>query len=239
MLSKDNSIPLYLQIYSILKQRITNGTYETGGLLPSETQMVEEFSVTRATLRNSIKKLQNEGLVVTEKGKGTFVNAVKREQSLFKFYSFGRNYSGAEYNTNTVLMNSEVISPDETLKEKFNLPNLGEISKISRLRYMDDIPVIAEVSYIPTNVAPAILNEDLNKFSIYDLLENKYSLPIKKAREYLNSVNCSKSTAAQLKIKNGQALFLVERITYTSNNQVIEYRTSYIRGDKFKFFVDL
>lgn len=239
MLLKTSAIPLYLQIHTILRQRITSGMYEPGKLLPSETQMIEEFNVTRATLRNAIKLLQEDGLAVTEKGKGTFVNSVKKEQSLFKFYSFGRDYSGSEYNSNTFLTSAEEILPNESIKEKFNQPSLGEISKISRIRYMDNIPVIAEISYIPIKIAPNIIAEDLNKFSIYDLLENKYRTPIKKAREYLNAVNCTKTLASQLKTKVGDAVFLVERITYTENDEVIEYRTSYIRGDKFKFFVDL
>ena len=94
MLQKNSAIPLYLQIHNILKQRIANGTYESGKLLPSEAQMIGEFNVTRATLRNAIKLLQEDGLAITEKGKGTYVNSAKKEQSLFKFYSFGRDYSG-------------------------------------------------------------------------------------------------------------------------------------------------
>ena len=72
---------------------------------------------------------------------------------------------------------------------------------------MDNIPVIAETSYIPVKTASNIIAEDLNRFSIYDLLENKYGTPIKKAREYLNAVNCTKFLSSQLKTKVGDAVF--------------------------------
>ena len=78
MLQKNSAIPLYLQIHNILKQRIANGTYESGKLLPSEAQMIGEFNVTRATLRNAIKLLQEDGLAITEKGKGTYVKLRKK-----------------------------------------------------------------------------------------------------------------------------------------------------------------
>lgn len=239
MLLKTNGIPLYIQIHSQLKARIHNGTYSPDTLLPSENVLIKEFDVTRSTLRQAIKLLQLDGLVITEKGKGSRINAAKREQSLFKFYSFGRNFTRDLHNTSTTVIDADTLIPDEAILDFFKPYAPKSVHRICRVRWMEEIPVIVEISYVPSQLAPNLLSEDLSQHSIYDLLEQKYRNPILRAREHLDAVNCPDYFSALLHTDPSQAVFLVERLTYTTGEQPLEYRVSYIRGDKFRFFVDL
>lgn len=236
MIQKDNGFPYYLQIYQEIRERILTKTYLPNHPIPSENELVKEFGVTRATVRNAIKKLQNEGLILTEKGKGSYVNQPKIEQSLFKFYSFGREHS--ELNKNSVLLGIEEEQNVEAQKA-LNLSENQPVKRITRIRRLDHLPVIIENSYIPSYLAPDIETYDLESLSIYDLLENTYGCRISRAKEFLDTCVTDHYYSELLEVDAGMPAFLIKRITYDLKDRPIEFRESVIRSDKFTFSVDL
>lgn len=236
MIKKNSSLPYYIQIYDELRKRIISKEFLPGQPIPSEHVLVEEFGVTRATVRNAMKKLQSEGLIVTEKGKGSFVNPPKIEQSLFKFYSFGREHQ--ELNKNTELLGVEIME-DEEIKKTLHLSEKQKVTKITRIRKMDNVPVILEKSYIPSELVPKIEVCDLANSSIYDLLENQYNSQILKAKEYLETCVTDSLVSGFLAVPEGTPVFWVKRITFDISERPIEFRESIIRSDKFTFSVDL
>ncbi|MDA2812006.1 GntR family transcriptional regulator [Nocardiopsis sp. RSe5-2] len=75
----DGPEPLYEQIADMLSARIAEGTYEPRRRIPSEAALCEEFSVSRPTVRAAVKLLNDRGLTVTVRGKGTFVAEARPE----------------------------------------------------------------------------------------------------------------------------------------------------------------
>jgi len=65
--------PLYLQIYTALKQRIESGEWNYGAMLPSENELSEQYGISRGTVRQVLAKLEEDGLIRREQGKGTFI----------------------------------------------------------------------------------------------------------------------------------------------------------------------
>ena len=72
-LSMDSDIPLYSQLVGIIKQNISSGKLGVGDLLPSESELCRAMGISRNTVRQAIGELEEEGLVVRKRGKGTFV----------------------------------------------------------------------------------------------------------------------------------------------------------------------
>lgn len=233
-----NGVPLYVQIQDILLQRIQKGIYGFEQPLPSENDLLKEFNVTRGTIRNAIQLLQAKGAVITKRGKGTYVAPKKLEQGLFRFYSFGRDYSSKEYHSNTKVLLTEPFVKAEALPEKLAEISNVSFSRVTRIRYLESTPVLLELSYLPNEFAASILQNDLSEQSIYDILEHHHAV-IHHAREYLNAVSCPEGYEALLEIPPGEALFCIERLTYDKDDRLLEFRTSYLRGDKFRFYIDL
>ncbi len=235
---KSSNIPYYLQIKDILKSRL-NGTYPANGLLPSETTLAQEFNVTRTTIRNAIKELQREGLVHTEKGKGTMVSTPKIEQSLLKFYSFGGEYKNTVHQMESEVIEKITVEADEFIAGRLKIPISSGVYKIVRLRSLKEAPIIIETSYIPEKLAPKIIDFELEGKSIYDLLENNYNLKIANAREYIEPRIATKKELDFLGLKAPAAVFYTERTTHNLEYVPMELRISIIRGDKFKFYTEL
>jgi len=67
-----NSVPLHIQLRNIIEERIISGKY--GNKIPSERKLIDEFYVSRSTVRQAIKDLVQSGILIKEAGRGTFVN---------------------------------------------------------------------------------------------------------------------------------------------------------------------
>jgi GntR family transcriptional regulator len=85
-LTKDK-VPLYHQLEKILRKRIHNGQLESGNLFPTDQQLCEEFGVSRITVRQALKILEDDGLVKREQGRGTFVSEKDRTVSYYEMSS--------------------------------------------------------------------------------------------------------------------------------------------------------
>ena len=81
-IAQKQSLPLYVQIADFIKQEIDRGNFKPGSILPSEKQLVEDFNVSRVTVRKAIQILNDEGLTYSEKGKGTFIAQQKLKPQL-------------------------------------------------------------------------------------------------------------------------------------------------------------
>ncbi len=227
-------LPSYKKIASIITERIYKGLYPPSTYLPSENKLSEEFSVTRATIRKALNILKQQETIESFKGKGYRVKTLYWEQSLLQFYSFGRNIAGKVKDTRTELISCNIINGLYDIEE-FKEQKLREIT---RLRLIEDIPVIMETSYIPEQYLSDISEEVLLKESLYDLLEAS-ELSIVRAREYLEPVYPSVEACKYLKVNEETPLFQTKRYTYDTTDRLVEFRDSLIRGDKFRFSVEM
>jgi GntR family transcriptional regulator len=72
-IKRDSATPVFRQLAAILRDRIERGVYGPGDRLPSETELEAEYGLARGTIQKTIRALREEGLVVTTRGKGSFV----------------------------------------------------------------------------------------------------------------------------------------------------------------------
>jgi DNA-binding GntR family transcriptional regulator len=71
----DGPVPIYRQIAGILRRQIESGEMEADDRLPSESDLVGTYGVSRVTARRAVDLLRSEGLVYTVPQRGTFVTA--------------------------------------------------------------------------------------------------------------------------------------------------------------------
>src|ERR671924_1595680 len=94
MLKAIKKTRLYEEVVGQLHQLIDDGRLKAGDRLPSERELAETFRVSRSSVREAIKTLENEGLVITRPGSGTFITAVDVEaliQPLASLLSRGKD----------------------------------------------------------------------------------------------------------------------------------------------------
>jgi len=239
LINKENNVPYYIQIYSELKFRIESMVYKPNEILPSESDLVKEFSVTRVTVRSAIKKLKDEGRIHTEKGRGSYVNPPKLVQNLDKIYSIGIGQEGKGYRLESKIIEFYKETSNSFIQKNLQLGPKDAVIVIKIVRCLEGIPAVVQISYIPVSKVPQIEITDLLKSSIYDVLENKYNIKLKKATEYLDPILSDAYYSKLLEVDINTSLFMTERITYSDFDRPIEFRKCFIRSDKFRFSVEL
>jgi len=230
----DYKTPIYQRIADKIISRIYEGEYPMNSFLPSENELAEEFHVTRTTIRKVLSLLKQQGTIKSYQGRGYKVQTLLWEQSLLKFYSFGKSIANKLENSNTKLISVKNVFGLEDVDEFKNI----ELWEITRLRLVGEIPLILETSYIPVEFLKKVNNKNLETKPLYDLLARE-GIRCVNAKEYLEPVLPSLEAQELLEIEENIPLFQTTRYTYDSENRLVEFRESLIRADHFRFFTEL
>ena len=112
------------------------------------------------------------------------------------------------------------------------------VYEIARLRLADDEPMAIETAYVPIGYLPNLTEDKVATGSLYEVMREN-GLEITHATQTLEATLAKVAEATILKIKNKAPVLLIERTTYASGGQVIEFVKSVYRGDRYKFAIDL
>ncbi|MCL4514183.1 MAG: GntR family transcriptional regulator [Firmicutes bacterium] len=237
--SRDNPIPLYLQIKEFWRKQIEGGALQPGDQIPTDQELCERYDVSRITVKQAINALVNEGLVIRRQGKGTFVAKPKLQQDLLKLTSFTEDMWQRGLVPGASLLSKELIPAPSEIAKSLQLKEGEKVVRIQRLRLADNEPLAVETLYVPYAVCPELLGDDLGGQSFYGLLENRYGLRLNKAEQFLEGSLATKKEAHLLRIREKDAVLLTERITSLEDGRPVEFAKSVYRGDKYKFHVVL
>lgn len=233
-LDKKSDVPLYVQVKNLLKEEILRG--EQKGKIPSERELMDRYSVSRATIRQSIKGLVEEGLLEIVHGKGTFISLRPVEEWLGNLTSFNEIVARRGMKPDIRLLHQATVSAPNIVSEKLGVT---QVYVIKRLRFADEIPVAIEEQYYPFEIGVELAKYDLNNAAIYDLLENRIGINLAEAEQTISSSILSKKESELLNIKPRQSVIITERVVYDIENRPIEYERIIYRSDLYKFRIKL
>jgi len=238
-LSIDSDIPLYSQLVSIVKRNISAGTLSTGDLLPSESELCRTFDISRSTVRQAIGALEAEGLVARKQGRGTFVAEPKVRRKTEMVYSFTSEISSMGMTPSSTLIEFEIMDPTPDIVKVLELGNSDtKVYRFTRIRNVDNEPLILETSFYPQYIYPKLTRELLQTHSFYSLLYEVGIVPSHAVDSY-EAVQMSRKEAELLNCKAGSCGFFVSRRTYTEQGMVYEFTQSLMRADRLKLDIYL
>src|SRR6267378_4266591 len=111
----NSPIPLYAQVESILAVGIADGTFPPGTRLPNEDELVEQYAVSRTTIRQTIQNLVRRGLVEIRRGKGTFVLEPKITQDLTELTGFVEDMQVLGRRASARLLDKQIVPASESV----------------------------------------------------------------------------------------------------------------------------
>lgn len=230
-------LPLYFQVKEDIIEKIEQNEYKLDTALPSEQKLMEEYKVSRTTIRQAVDLLVSEGCLERRRGLGTFVTNPKVNMwELEELRNFKDEVERQGLHSKTTLMTIEIIKNNEELHAIFK-EEYQEFYRLERLRYVNDKPSIFVTTYIPVVFVPNLHEQDLSQNSLFDILGSIYHIDIGYALKKLKAINASKADASLLGIKENKAIQLVNTVTYDQQNNPIEYSVSKDRGDVSEFMV--
>jgi len=230
-----------LQLKTQLQERIDQGEWRPGDLIPSEAELGQSFEVSRTVVRQALQDLTYQGLVVRRKGKGTFVAQPKIAsralvQSLEGFYQ-----DLAERGVPVVnqVLEQVLVPADTEVASNLGLEALVPVVKLVRLRLVEGEPIVLVTSYLPYERCRSLIQADLQKRSLYAFLDEECGLKIGRGSRSIEAVLAGEAEAKLLKLKVGAPLMRLRSVSYTSDGAALEYFDALFRGDRSRFEVEI
>jgi GntR family transcriptional regulator len=236
---KTGPLPRYYQLKEIIRERIRSGEWAPGGLIPSERELCERYGISRMTARQSITELVNEGLLYREQGKGTYVGRPKIAQQLLRLTGFTEDMRARQQRPGAKVLAAEMWPADEPTAERLRVKIGQPVFRLRRLRLADAEPLALETSCISFIGCERLLDDDLERDSLYHLLEIAYDVPPLEAEQELEADLAAGDEARLLDVAVGTPVLRTRRLTLTRRHQPVEYATSVYRGDKYRFYTRL
>lgn len=233
--SPSSRLPLYAQVEDVLAARIARGALPVGVQLPSEEELVREFSVSRTTIRASIQNLVRQGLVEIRRGRGTFVASPRIVQELTELTGFVEDMRVLGRAATARVLSREVVSAPPVVAEKLAAPAGALVVRIRRVRLSDGAPLSFDETYLPEDLGRKVMTDDLAREPIFTLLEERYNTPLVEAEYVLEAAAAEPAVAMALEIPVGAPVFLIERTSYTSGRRPVDYERLHYRGDSIRF----
>ena len=148
-LERSNPLPLYYQLKEVLKQQIRAGHLAPHTAIPSEPELVAQYHVSRATVRQALTELVHEGLLYRQHGRGTFVCEPRVQQNISELTSFSEELRRRGKRPGGLLLVSELSRGSQTVRSRLRLTDEEQVVRLERLRTADDVPVAYQVDYLP------------------------------------------------------------------------------------------
>ena len=231
--------PLYQAVEDHIRALIDSGTLVPGDLIPSEPQLARHLEVSQGTVKKAIDNLVWERRLYRHQGKGTYVSNIDFNNSLFRFTTYGdAQGKPTRIHKETTARRIEPASP--ALSEKLQVPGATDVLYIERVGFVEDQPVMVEYSYWRADIVPGLEDEELHiPDLLYALIVEKFDVPVVRAEETLTAGAADRQTAQHLEISPGTPVLVLNRTTYTRDNQIVEIRTSKGRADKFSYKTEI
>ena len=232
-------LPLYAQVENVIMERISDGSLPAGTRLPSEDSLVQEYAVSRTTIRAAIQSLIQRGLVEIRRGKGTFVTHPKMTQELTELTGFVEDMQALGRQPTAKVLDRQIVAASQLVARRLALSQGAPVVRIQRVRLADRVPLSFDETYLPKELGAKVMADNLNTEPIFSLLEQKYHTPLVEAEYQLEAVCADATVARALRIGVGSAIFLIERTSYSIGHRPVDYEKLHYRGDRIRFVTRL
>lgn len=235
LLNANTRVPLYHQIFLILRNRIYAGDLRAGDLVPGEQDLAGEFGVSRITAKRSLNELADAGLVVRERGRGTRV--IQRPPApavTSSIEGWLENISLMGVSTEARVLAFGYVPANEDIAHALDIALGTEVQHAVRMRSLDGEPMSYLVTYVPAEIGRQYDRDDLNTKPLLHLLE-RAGIDVVSARQTISATIADTEIAAALSVHVGAPLIEVRRVVRDASERPVEYIRVLYRPDVYRF----
>jgi len=233
LINKFSSIPLYIQLRNSIRTAIEDGTLKDKEKLPTEFELCETFHISRPVVRQAYAELLTQGVIIRQKGKGTFVNKQIINRSFTsELYNFTGEMERQGKKPKTKVLVVEVIHSDPFVFPLLQVSEGAQVLHFKRLRLADDVPVYIEDSYVDLKQFPGLEKVDFGTNSLFALFETKYNRPVHKTYNVYTAMLVSDNDAILLDVEKRSAAHRVQSMTYDALGRCMEVSIAYFPGER-------
>lgn len=228
---RSSPLPLWTQVRDDLRRRLDAG--EITDHFPGDVELMATYGVSRHTVREAVRHLQESGLIVRERGRGTRVRPGRIEQPLGTLYSLFRSVEDQGYAQCSTVRTLEQRTNAEAATVLGLAPD-APLVFLERVRLADDEPIALDCSWLPATIALPLLEVDFTRTALYSELASRCGVRPRSGWEQIRPQLPEPRHQEILGLGAAEPVFAIERLTRTLEGP-LEWRHSVVRGDRFAF----
>jgi GntR family transcriptional regulator len=217
----------------VLRQQIHAAAYSDG--LPAESDLAAEFSVSRNTIREALGVLKQEGLIDRGPKVGTHVAQRKYDHRIDSLLGLKETFKHIGDVRNEVRAAIRVVAPP-AVASRLQLEPGERAVFIERLRYLGDLPLSLDLTYLTPDIGTQILDHavesSLEEQDLFALIEQVSGHRLGSASLALEAIPADAHSAATLQVPDGSALLMLERLTSLDDGRPVDLEYIRMRGDR-------
>lgn len=237
-ISPSSGIPFYLQLEELLLKRVSSGEWPPGGQIPTESELCEQYGVSRVTVRQALARLVQRGLLTRGRGKGTFVRDSRLTASARSVSSFSTELGALGMKPGAELLGIDRVQASEAVADAMHREPGTELFRLRRLRTADGQPIAVQTCLLVAEMFPGLDEQVRDNTSLYELLSSVYGVAPVEAMEVFRVAGVPRELAPLLQVARGSHAFHVVRVSFAGPG-AFEHTTSFIRGDRYEIRLPL
>ncbi len=228
---RTNPLPLWAQVLDDLRRRLDAGEFDRG--FPPEREFIEQYGVSRHTVRDALTRLREAGVISRERGRGTFLRPATIEQPTGALYSLFKSVEEQGFEQRSKVLDLRRTT-DGVVAARLGLAPSDDLVYLHRIRCADDTPIAIDEVWLPASLAAPLLTVDFEHTALYQELDALCGVRPRSGWERAFPAMPSAEERSMLGLRAKQPVFLIERLT-ESGGLAMEWRRTIIRGDHYSF----
>lgn len=228
--SRDVRLPLWEQVHDDLVRRVRAGEFEDS--FPGELGLVEQYAVSRHTVREALRRLREAGVVTGERGRTSrLTEPAEIDQAMGSLYSLFAAVEASGQTQRSVVRHCDVRC-DSAVAQRLALADSAPLFYLERLRLASDRPLALDRVWMPAEVAGPLLEVDFSETALYEQLRMRCGVTLTGGHESLRAVLATRAERVMLQMPAGVAALAIERLGH-DRGRPLEWRHTLVRGDRF------
>lgn len=237
--SRSSTLPLHVQLQELLRAQVLSGHWDPGHAIPSENDLIAQYGVSRATVRQALAVLVQDGLLYRRQGKGTFAGRPKMGLPLDVLRGFAEELQlrGLAPVIRVLGIGQTVVDPDVSTALRLASPERATL--VERVILIEGEPLLWDRSYLPSALAVALTRDIVAQRPLFELLEAA-GHSIAEAEQTIEAGLAGEHLAGKhLGVAATAPVLAVRRTTYAETGHPLEHSIAVYRADRYRYRVSL
>ncbi|MFE0687131.1 GntR family transcriptional regulator [Streptomyces sp. JH002] len=219
----------YAQVRDHLLNRVSD--LPVGGQLPPEAALCEEYAVSRITLRRAVDDLVNDGYLIRQHGKGTFVSrpryALKhRERFVSEVTGFFTQMTRQGHAVTSEVLAQKRTRAGSRLAAALDISPAAPVVRLERLRRVNGVTHHLAESFVAEERFPDVLGADFTATSLYAHLRAHHDVVLTRNEIVVGLHTCDGREAHLLDVADGSPLLLATSTVFDLERRPVVHGTS-------------
>jgi len=239
-IDRASPVPFYFQLAELLEEEIVSGRWEPGIRIPSEHELGARYGLSRTTIRQALARLEQEGLVSRDKGRGTFVSDSRPRSWLIQSTEgfFHDEFLRAGREVTSRVLRLERTELPRWASDALELPPGSEGIVVERVRSVDGLVALYVVNCLPTFAAEAVVGLEANQ-SLYQRLGEHGGISVVGGTRSLEAVTAGPKLAHLLELDPGAAIAYIESVSWDEHDRPIDCYHAWLRTDRMRLDIQV